>query len=46
MKLSQEEMLDEICSLIWYQVALKDQDRWLRMMIDMDMWEQPEEDGD
>ena len=43
-KITEEEMLEEICSLIWYQCAIKDQDLWLRMMIDMDMWEPPEKE--
>jgi len=44
MKISKEEMFTEICVLLYYQCSLKDQDNWLRMAIDMGMWEPPEKE--
>ena len=38
MKTSKEDMLAEIAEIIYYQCSLKDQDNWLRMMIDMGYW--------
>ena len=38
-----EDMLGEICAIIYYQSSLSEQDRWLKMMIDEGMWK-PEKD--
>ena len=44
MKITEKEMLEEICAIIYYQAALKVQDNWLKMMIDMGMWEPEDEE--
>ena len=29
-----EREIEEICSILWYQCGLKEQDRWLKRMIE------------
>jgi len=41
MKISKEELLaeiQEICAIIYYQSSLKDQDRWLKDIMNKGIW--------
>jgi|TARA_R110002020_G_scaffold564_8_gene2895 hypothetical protein len=49
MKFGNEELIDElhrICGMIYYQVPLKHQDRWLKSMIDKGIWKPNLEEED
>ena len=36
--ISKQQMLEEICEIIYYQCSLKEQDSWLRTMMDRGIW--------